>query len=291
MFGGLLRAMRPHQWVKNLFVLTPILFAKELFDPTHVLRAAAGFLAFCFAASAVYLLNDVTDLEADRAHPVKRSRPIASGQVAVPTAVRAALVLMVVSLGGGFLLSPWFSAITLGYLLQNVVYSKWLKKLPYVDVLSIAVGFELRVLAGAVAAQVVASDYLLIVTFLLALFLGLGKRMHELRQGEAAHKQRAVLKGYRKGPVTVMMLLAALATVSTYAVYTLDPSTQEFFGTNRLVWTTPFTLAGVLRFLALVRGSANAESPTEEMLRDVPFLANLALWTASIFFVIYLGGS
>lgn len=283
--------MRPHQWVKNLFVLTPIMFAKELFHVPSVLRAVAGFFAFSFAASAVYLLNDIADLEADRAHPVKRKRPIASGIVPVEVARRAGFVLMAVALGGGFLLDPWFAAITLGYLAQNVVYSKWLKKIPYVDVLSIAVGFELRVLAGAAAARVAASNYLLIVTFLLALFLGLGKRMHELRQGEAAHKQRAVLKGYRKGPVTVMMVFAALATVSTYAVYTLEPSTQQFFGTNRLVWTTPFTLIGVLRFLQLVRGSANAESPTEEMLRDVPFLANLALWTASIFFVIYLGGA
>lgn len=291
MFGGLVRAMRPHQWVKNLFVLTPLLFAKELFDLEHVLRAAAGFLAFSFAASAVYLLNDVADLEADRAHPVKRARPIASGKVSVQTATRAAVVLVVLALAGGFLLNPWFAAITLGYLAQNVVYSQWLKRIPYVDVLSIAVGFELRVLAGAVAAQVVASTYLLVVTFLLAVFLGLGKRMHELRQGEAAHKQRSVLKGYREGPVTVMMLLAALATVSTYAIYTLEPSTQEAFGTDRLVWTTPFTLIGVLRFLALVRGSAHAESPTEEMLRDIPFLANLALWTAAIFFVIYLGGA
>ncbi len=290
MFGGILRAMRPHQWVKNLFVLTPIMFARELFHLPSVLRALAGFLAFCFAASAVYLLNDITDLEADRAHPVKRLRPIASGSVPVLVAQRTAIALVVLALGGGYLLDPMFAAITLGYLVQNVLYTQWLKRIPYVDVLSIAVGFELRVLAGAAAAQVVASTYLLVVTFLLALFLGLGKRMHELRQGESAHKQRAVLKGYRKGPVTVMMVLAALATVSTYAVYTLEPSTRQFFGTDRLVWTTPFTLIGVLRFLALVRGSAHAESPTEEMLRDVPFLANLALWTASIFFVIYVGG-
>jgi len=291
MFAGLLRAMRPHQWVKNLFVLTPIMFARELFHAPSVLRALAGFVAFSFAASAVYLLNDLTDLEADRAHPVKRSRPIASGRVPPFVVRRAALVLVVAALGGGLAIAPMFAAITFGYLLQNVVYSRWLKKLPYVDVLSIAFGFELRVLAGAAAAGVAASNYLLIVTFLLAVFLGLGKRMHELRQGESAHKQREVLKGYRKGPVTVMMVLTALATVSTYAVYTLEPSTREFFHTDRLVWTTPFTLIGVLRFLVLVRGSANAESPTEEMLRDVPFLANLAMWTAAIFFVIYLGGS
>lgn len=291
MFAGLLRAMRPHQWVKNLFVLTPILFAQELFHAPSVLRALGGFIAFCLAASAVYLLNDLTDLDADRAHPVKRARPIASGRVPPVVVRRTAVILVLSALGGGWLVDPIFAAITFGYLVQNVVYSQWLKRLPYVDVLSIAFGFELRVLAGAAAAGVVASNYLLVVTFLLAVFLGLGKRMHELRQGEAAHKQREVLKGYRTGPVTVMMVLAALATVSTYAAYTLEPSTRAAFHTDRLVWTTPFTLIGVLRFLFLVRGSANAESPTEEMLRDIPFLANLAVWTAAIFFLIYLGGS
>lgn len=287
MLSGLLRTMRPHQWVKNLFVLAPLLFAKELFDAPMLLRSLAAFLAFCMAAGTVYILNDLVDVDADRLHPLKRHRPIASGLVPIPVAKRAAGGLVVTALGGAVLLEPLFAACTAAYLVLNLLYSLRLKRIAYVDVLCIAGGFELRVLGGAFAAEVPASAYLLIVTFLLAAFLGLGKRMHELTQGEQGRKQRASLRAYRKGPLTALLYTFAAGTVGTYAVYTLDPNTRAFFGTNYLVFTTAFTLFGVLRFLALVRHRPHAESPTEEMLRDTPFLANIGMWTVAVFVLIY----
>lgn len=289
MLLGLIKAMRPHQWVKNLFVLAPLIFAKELFDPQMAMRTGLAFLFYSLLASSVYLMNDLADVEADRAHPVKRGRPIASGRVPVNAARAAAAVLVVTALGGGFLLiNPLFVAAAASYFVLNIGYTLGLKKIAYVDVLCIALGFELRVLAGSFAAQVPPSTYLLVVTFLLALFLGLGKRMHELMQGKAdAAKQRKALEGYAEKPLTVLLFLTACATIAIYAIYTLDPGTRAAFGTNYLVGSSIFTIFGVVRFFQLVRGAAHAESPTEEMLKDRPFLLNLVCWAAAIMVLIY----
>jgi 4-hydroxybenzoate polyprenyltransferase len=287
MFAALLRTMRPHQWVKNFFVLTPLLFAQRLFDYTAGLRTLAGFWAFCLTASAVYVVNDLLDREADRAHPVKRNRPIASGQLPITAAWSAAAVIGAAALGLSLRLGLVFAGTVAAYLVLNLAYGLWLKRVPYLDVFCIAAGFELRVLAGASAAQVPASGYLLAVTFLLALFLALGKRMHELNQGVQALKQRSVLRSYSKSAVAALLYASAGATVATYVAYTLDAHTRSFFQTDYLVFTSPFALLGILRFLKLVHDRPDAESPTEEMLRDVPFLTNLAFWTISIFIAIY----
>lgn len=296
MLVGLVRAMRPHQWVKNLFVLAPLVFAQELFDAPMALRALAAFGLFCLASSTVYLLNDLGDVEADRAHPVKRNRPIASGAVPERVARNAAFALGATALIGALALHPWgtsaapipwFALTIAGYVVLNLAYSARLKRVAYVDVLCIATGFELRVLGGAAAALVPPSAYLIVVTFLLATFLGFGKRMHELRQGEAAHKQRSVLRAYGKSTLTGLLFATGILTLVTYGTYTLDPHTANQLGTKWLILTTPFTAFGVLRFLHLVRGRPHAESPTEEMLRDKPFLANLFLWAGAVLAVIY----
>lgn len=280
--------MRPHQWVKNLFVVAPLVFAKELGVVEPGLRTALAFGLFCLASSTIYLVNDLADVEADRAHPVKRKRPIASGAVSEAAARGAAMVLAVVSLGGAFALGLNVLASIGGYLLLNVAYTFYLKRVAYVDVLCIATGFELRVLAGTFAAMVDPTLYLLVVTFLLAAFLGFGKRMHELIQGTNAQKQRAVLANYSKTTLEGLLYLTSAATVGTYAVYTFDPSTRAYFGTDYLWVTIPFTLFGVMRFLRLVLKRPDAESPTEVMLRDKSFLLNLALWGVAVFAVIYL---
>lgn len=287
MIRGLLRTMRPHQWVKNLFVLAPVIwwmFAAHTWTPTKVVLALAGFACFSLLASAVYVLNDLVDVEADRAHPVKKNRPIASGQVSAGAAKGAMVGLAVVALGGAWLLGPWFLATLVGYVVNNVAYSFGLKRVAYVDVLSIAIGFELRVFAGGFAAQVEPSYYLLAVTFLLALFLGLGKRLHELVQQETTGSagSREVLERYNKTAVTVLLTITGVSTVATYVVYTLDPHTRSVFGTDLLVVSSAFTLFGVLRFVHLVRNRPDAESPTEEMLKDVPFIANLVLWGVAV---------
>ena len=289
MLVGLLRTMRPHQWVKNLFVLAPLVFAKELMHLPMALAAAAGFALFSLASSTVYILNDLADVEADRAHPVKRTRPIASGVVSERTARIAGVGMGAFVLAAGLLLSPPFTATVLGYLVLNFAYTFKLKRIAYIDVLCIAAGFELRVLAGAYAAEVEPSLYLLTVTLLLAMFLGFGKRMHELMQGEAAHKQRSVLKAYSARTLTVLLYATGLATIGTYVVYTVDPHTRRAFGTDYLAATTLFMVFGIFRFLHLVRGRPHSESPTEEMLRDKPFLLNALLCAVAVVVIIYLG--
>jgi 4-hydroxybenzoate polyprenyltransferase len=291
MLRGLLRTMRPQQWVKNLFVLAPVVFAQELFDLRPVLGALAGFVCFSLLASSVYVLNDLVDVEADRAHPVKKHRPIASGQVSERAARVAMGFLAALAFAGGAALGLAFVAAAAAYLVNNVAYSLGMKRVAYLDLLSIAGGFELRVLAGSYAAGVEPSAYLLVVTFLLATFLGLGKRMHELVQQErsGSAKSRAVLERYDKRLVAGLLWLTSVATVVAYVVYTLDPHTRAQFGTDFLVLTSIFALFGVLRFVHLVRNRPDAESPTEEMLRDAPFLVNGALGLAALVGIIYWG--
>ena len=287
MLRGLLRALRLHQWVKNLFVVAPAVFARRLDEPRVLLEAAFAFLCFGFASSAVYLFNDLRDVAADRLHPVKRHRPIASGQLSEQLAARASVVLATLAVLGAAVLRPAFGAVVGGYLLLNVLYTLWTKRVPYLDVLSIALGFELRVLGGAMAVDVPPSGYLLGVTFLLASFLGFGKRLHELGQAERAAAQREVLGAYSRRWLEGLLWATSLATVVTYLVYTLDPHTAASLGTGELWITVPLAAFGILRFVVLLRRREQAESPTEAMLRDVPFVANLMLWVGLVFWLLY----
>lgn len=281
--------MRPHQWVKNLFVLAPLVFAKDLFDGVAALRSGLAFIAFSFLASAVYVMNDLADVEADRAHPVKKHRPIASGEVPEHVARGAMVVMASAALLGGFLMSPLFAASAAGYLVLNIFYSLRLKRVAYVDVLCIATGFELRVVAGSFAAEVEPSTYLLLLTFLLASYLGLGKRMHELTAALAAgtSASRRVLRSYNVDTLRRLLYLTGGATIVVYVMYTLAPKTRAAFGTDYLVASSVCTLFGVLRFMHLVQHRPEAESPTEEMLRDRPFLLNLAIWAGAVVAILY----
>jgi 4-hydroxybenzoate polyprenyltransferase len=281
--------MRPHQWVKNIFVLAPLVFAQELLHVERALSALAGMGLFCLTSSAVYILNDLKDVEADRAHPVKRNRPIASRQLTEGAAWGAAFVLALTALGFGYWLSPFFAGCVGGYLTLNFFYTFYLKRIAYVDVLCITTGFELRVLSGAYAADVEPSHYLLIATFLLASFLGFGKRMHELMQGKDAERQRSVLSQYGERTLTALLYTTGIAAVVTYVVYTLDPATREAFGTDYLAVTSFMPLYGILRFLQLVRRRHIAESPTEDMLRDKPFILNAIAYVVAVIVVIYFG--
>lgn len=291
MIGAALKAMRPHQWVKNGFVVAPLVFAKGLGDFEAMGRSAAAFFCFSFAASAIYLMNDLADVESDRAHPKKKDRPIASGSLSESAARKLAMGLAMVALAGSFTLGVATFSTVLGYFVLQVAYTFRLKKIAYVDVLCIAAGFELRVLCGSFALGVEPSIYLLVVTLLLSLFLGFGKRLHELHQAEtdeAKEKQRAALTRYSEKTLVALLQLTALATTGTYVVYTLDPDTRAFFGTDYLAATIVFTEFGVLRFLDLVRNKSDADSPTEQMLKDWPFLLNLVLWIAAVVVVIYV---
>jgi decaprenyl-phosphate phosphoribosyltransferase len=292
MLPGLIRTMRPHQWVKNLVVLAPLIFARELFDARMAVRAFGGFVMFCFLASSVYVLNDLVDVEADRQHPVKRKRPIASGQLSEAQARVSLGALVTVALGIGAALGISVLSAAVGYLVLQIAYSFRLKKVAYVDVLCIAAGFELRVLAGSFAAQVNASTYLLLVIFLAASFLGLGKRAHELaamseRASGAAHSTRSVLRSYDPRLLARLLYLFGILTFATYVIYTLDPSTVHAFGTRWLVVSAVFAAFGLMRFIHLVRRRADAESPTDAMLRDPAFLVNLGAWGAAVVLIVY----
>jgi decaprenyl-phosphate phosphoribosyltransferase len=284
--GGMVRQVRPSQWVKNVFVLAPLVFAKHLTHPSILLSAAGAFGVFCLLAGAVYTMNDLVDAEADRVHPVKRRRPIASGRVPVGLAKAMVVVLLLVAFGGA-LLGPWeFAAIAAAYFANNLAYTFYLKKIAYVDVGSIALGFVLRVLAGGFAIGTPVSWYMLACTALLALFLGFGKRRHEIAQANAG-KQRAALEAYDPRILSVALATTGLASVAVYVAYTLDASTKALFGSDWLWATAVHPVFGVLRFLQLVAGRPKAESPTQEMLRDVPFVLNLVLYTLEIVFIVY----
>jgi 4-hydroxybenzoate polyprenyltransferase len=296
---GLIKTIRPHQWVKNVFVLAPMVFHKDLFVSTPVGptlnlivtgRALAAAFVFCLAAGAVYTINDLVDVEADRVHPVKRYRPIASGVVPLPLAKAMAAGLVLVSMGGAYALSPWLALVAGVYLIENLAYSFKLKKVAFLDVTLLAFGFVLRVIAGGIATDVHVSMYMFACTALLALFLGFGKRRHELAS-EHAGKQRAALQAYTPASLNWALGITGTATVAAYVAYTLDPVTKAFFNTSYLWLTTPFTILALVRFLLLVNGKVGrglkAESPTQEMLRDVPMVLNVVIWVIVVFALVY----
>jgi len=296
---GLVKTLRPHQWVKNVFVLAPMVFHKDVFVSTPVGtalnlsvtgRALAATGIFCLLAGAVYTINDVLDVQADRIHPVKRFRPIAAGQVPEGIAKALSAVLVVACLAGAYFVAPALAIVAGVYFAENVAYSFRLKKVAFLDVGLIALGFVLRVLAGGIATDVHVSGYMLACTALLALFLGFGKRRHELA-GENAGKQRAALEAYTPRSLDVALALTGGATVITYIAYTLDSTTRAFFNSNYLWLTAPFTCFGIWRFLLIVSGRAGrgrkAESPTQEMLTDVPFVLNLVGFVVVVVAIVY----
>ena len=287
-FSAILRTARPKQWVKNLFVAAPLVFARHLSDGRASVRAAAAFALFCAVSSAVYFWNDVVDVDKDRAHPTKRNRPIPAGLLSLNLARGIAGVLAAGGLALSAILSLPFGVAVLAYLLLNVAYSWKLKHVVYLDVLIIATGFLLRTGGGALAIGVEASPYLLVCTGLLATFLGFGKRLHELKQaGARGATQRAALAGYSASLLKPIMWITGAATLLAYVLYTRSPHTLVFFGTERMVFTAPFVAFGLYRFAHILRDRAAGESPTEEMLRDPLFIANLLAFTATAVYVIY----
>lgn len=288
---GVIRTMRPHQWVKNLFVVAPVVFAKQLTHPHVIKGGVTAFAVFCMLASAVYTLNDLVDIEADRVHPVKRRRPIPSGVVPVALARAMIVGLLALAAVGASLVPSAFGAVALAYFILNVAYSFKLKRVAYLDVGCIASGFVLRVLAGGLATGTPVSGYMIACTAALALFLGFGKRMHEIGSANAT-KQRAALERYSPTVLLFAMALTGLASVATYVAYTLDEHTRSFFrsndGAENWLWlTSVHPVAGVLRFVQLTRTRKRAESPTQEMLRDTPFMMNLVVWVVEIVVIVY----
>lgn len=291
MVRGLLVTLRPHQWIKNLFVLAPLFFSKSFLIGSKLALGLTAALLFCLAAGTVYLVNDIFDIDKDRNHPVKRHRPIPSGQLPVGVARLVALVLGPGTVAAALAIDWRLGATVGGYLIMNLAYSMVLKHVAFLDVSIIATGFVLRVLAGAFAIDVYISEWLIACTFFLALYLGLGKRDHELRlflAGEVK-KSRKVLERYRAEHLDFAVLFVGGLTIAVYTIYTLTAAlpdqplrTQHTpFASPWLPATIPFAVFGITRFYQLINRET-PESPTDLILRDASFIANLLLWGAAM---------
>jgi 4-hydroxybenzoate polyprenyltransferase len=306
---ALLRALRPHQWVKNVFVFAALVFARGerdegLFagDLSDVRNTFLAFLAFCAGASAIYLINDVLDVEQDRAHPKKRARPIASGELAVGVALGAAGLLVVAALAlgrladgepappAGVVPDASVAAVVAAYMGLNFLYSVRLKHVVLVDAFCIAAGFLLRVYAGGVAAGAAISHWLLLCTLFLALFLALCKRRAEIDLlGEGRGEHRAILLEYDTGFLDQMVTVLAACTILTYTMYTVSEDTAAKFGADhRLIWTVPFVVFGLGRYMLLVQTRRAGGSPTRVLLGGDPlFLANTLAWVLVVTLVVF----
>ena len=281
-------SLRPDQWTKNLIVFAGLMFGQRLLDGAAVVTSIAAFAVFCALSSAMYLVNDVVDREEDRRHPSKSTRPIAAGALSPRAAIMGAIVLGAVGLGAAFRLGSLFGLVALAFIGLLGAYSHTLKHVVILDVLVIATGFVLRAVGGAIAVSVPISQWLLVCTLLLALFLGLAKRRHELvLLGDAAAGHRRALAEYSPHLLDQLIAIVAAATVVSYAFYTVEPTTIEKFGTDRLTLTLLFPLYGIFRYLYLVHRRDGGGSPAEILFRDRPLLACVALWAAAIVVIIY----
>jgi len=284
----LLLSLRPSQWTKNLLVFAGLLFGRRLFDPTSVIDAVSAFAVFCALSGVVYLVNDVADRDSDRLHPLKSRRPIASGALPVPVAVGVALALGSGALASAFAIGPAFAAAAAAYLALQVLYSLLLKHIVIIDVLTIAIGFVLRAAAGAAAVNVEISHWLLVCTILLALFIALARRRHEIvLLAGSARSHRPILGEYSAYLLDQMIGVVTASTLVAYVFYTISPETQEKFGTPWLGLTIPFPLYGIFRYLYLVHQREGGGSPADLLLTDRPLLACVALWAIAVALIIY----
>ncbi|QUW03989.1 decaprenyl-phosphate phosphoribosyltransferase [Chloracidobacterium validum] len=285
---ALLKAMRPQQWTKNVLLFPALLFSQNLFRWRETLLVCAACGVFCLLSSGVYLLNDLLDIESDRAHPSKRHRPLASGTLPIPVGIVACIMLSVGSLAAAFWLSTPFAWTAVTYFLLQVAYTVRLKHLVILDVGCIAAGFVLRAVAGGQVIAVTVSSWLLICAMLLSLFLALGKRRHELlllEEGATAH--RRILGEYTLELLDQMISIVTAATVVCYTFYTVAPETVAKFGTTKLVLTVPFVLYGIFRYLYLIHRRQLGGSPEKALLNDGASLVNLALYGLTAVIILY----
>jgi 4-hydroxybenzoate polyprenyltransferase len=287
---NLLVSLRPGQWTKNLLVFAALIFAEheELFDLGSVITAVEAFVLFCLLSGVVYLINDVMDKESDQRHPLKSRRPIATGALSVQAALGAAVVLGAGALAAAFALGWWFGIVATAYVALQALYSGPLKHLVIIDVLTLAIGFVLRAVAGAVAIDVVISHWLFVCTILLALFVALAKRRHELvLLGEDAISHRPSLGEYSPYLLDQMIAVVAASTLIAYIFYTISPETSAKFGTDWLGLTIPFPLYGIFRYLYLVHQREGGGSPSDLLLNDRPLLVCVILWVAAVVLIIH----
>jgi len=285
---SLIVSVRPEQWTKNLLIFAGLLFARRLSDPAAVARASFAFVIFCALSGAVYVINDLLDRDSDREHPLKARRPIASGALSVTAAAWTAAMLVVAGLGGAFELNRRLGIVAAAYFGLFGLYSARLKHIVIIDVLTIALGFVLRAVAGAVAIEVEISHWLLVCTFLLALFIAMAKRRHELvLLTNTATSHRPILSEYTPYLLDQMIAVVTASTLIAYVFYTISPDTQQKFGTPWLGLTIPFPLYGILRYLYLVHQREGGGSPSDLLLSDRPMLVCVVLWVLAVALIIY----
>ena len=281
------RAMRPLEWIKNVFVFAPLFFSGQAAEPQKLAIICMVFLAFSAMSSAIYLLNDITDANLDRIHPQKRFRPIASGQVSIKIAGFCAIALAFGSLASLMFLPKVFATV-LVYGLLNILYCLWFKNLVIIDVFCIALGFVLRVFAGGLAINVTPSSWLVLATFLLSLFLALAKRRHELLIMEkGAIRHRPVLEHYSLAVVDELISVVTPVTLITYILYTLDPTTINHFNSRLLYLTSVFVMFGIFRYLFLVHKMNVGGSPANLVVKDLPLLFAVLGWVTMFFVIVY----
>jgi len=289
MFKALIKTMRPRQWTKNGFIFFGLIFDKQLFMLEPFLRTVAGFFLFCLISSAVYLFNDIADIEADRNHPEKKFRPIASGKLPVNVALTTALLLTIIAIPLAYLLSPFFALILTVYLANNLLYSRWLKHISILDVLIISSGFVLRVAAGVTLISPVErfSPWLYMITILFSLYIGLGKRRAEmdlLAQSASAH--RKVFEGYTLPLLDQYITIVSGMTIVAYSLYTFSaPNLPE---NHTMMLTIPFVVYGIFRYLQLIQTGHAAGSPDEVALKDRPLQVTVLLWGLAVIAIFYL---
>jgi len=284
----IIEAMRPAQWTKNFFLFAALVFARKFFDWPSFLKVAEAFLLYCLLTGSLYLFNDFMDLKEDRAHPIKSRRPLASGAISPGLALIIFSVGSLVALLWALALNWAFFLITAVYFLLQVAYSLKLKHIVILDIFVLASGFVIRVAAGGLVINVPISSWLLICTSLLALFIGMSKRRHELviLEDKAVH-HRPILKEYSPYLLDQMISVVTASTVIAYCLYTISPETVEKFGTRNLIYSSIFVLYGIFRYLYLVHQKGSGGNPEEMVIKDKPLLIDIILWGFFIFLIIY----
>lgn len=284
-----LKLLRVPQWIKNLFVFVPLVFSKHLFHPDYFNEVMLGFIAFCFTSSMVYVMNDLVDIEADRNHPVKKNRPLPSGQIKTISAVVIAAILAAAVLFLAMYLNLQFGLVLLGYIIINILYSFLLKHMVIIDIMSIAAGFMLRVLAGALVINVYISSWLILTTLFVSLFLAIMKRRSELGLVlvESSTTTRKVLAEYSISFTEQMAAISAAGIIICYALYSVSERTIASVGNEGLVYTTIFVVFGVFRFMYLVYMKSKGENATEVMLTDIPMIINSLLYIITAVYIVY----
>ena len=290
MIVNLIKLSRPKQWIKNFFVFAPLVFSRHVFDLHYLLTSILAFAIFCITSSIVYIINDILDVESDRSHPKKKYRPIASGEVSVRTAVILSIILLIIDAAACSFMRPVFIFVIILYIITNYLYSWKVKSIVLLDVFFISFGFMLRVLAGAAAIDVFISSWMVLTTIFISLFLAISKRRGELSQvinTENIEKQRKVLRDYTVDFADQLNTIAAAGTIISYALYTVSDRTVTTFGTEKLIYTTPFVIYGIFRYMYLMHRKNLGESPTSIVTKDIPIMLTVFGWVIVCFAIIY----